>query len=75
MNATEPKPIEEILESLAEAADPFQERFDRELAHFRDCLVDGTPCRSPSSEGVELMRIIDAIYESAAQGREVEIRR
>jgi len=61
--------------SLAEAADPLQEMFDRELAHFRDCLVDGAPCRSPSSEGVELMRIIDAIYESAAQGCEVEIRR
>jgi predicted dehydrogenase len=59
--------------SIAEAADPFGEMFDRELAHFRDCIADGVPCLSPSSDGVRLMRIIDAIYESARLDREVEL--
>jgi predicted dehydrogenase len=60
---------------IATAADPLQEMFDREFAHYRDCLVDGVPCLSPSSDGVELMHIIDAIYESARRGTEVTIER
>lgn len=60
---------------LADAADPLEIMFEREFAHFRDCLADGVPCLSPSSDGVELMQIIDAIYESARLGREIEIER
>lgn len=33
----------------------------------------GTPCLSPAEDGVELMKMIDAIYESAKTGRAVEI--
>jgi len=60
---------------IAGGADPLQDMFDREMLHFRDCLVDGVPCMSPSEDGVELMRIIDAIYESARTGREIRIER
>lgn len=49
------------------------EMFQRELTHFRDCVVDGIPCRCPSSDGLELMKIIDAIYLSAEENREVSV--
>ena len=48
--------------------------FCREIDHFVDCVLNGTPCRAPAEDGVVLMKILDAIYESARTGHEVEIR-
>jgi predicted dehydrogenase len=31
------------------------------------------PCQSPAEDGVEIMKILDAIYESARTGHEVTI--
>lgn len=45
--------------------------FNDEIAHFVDCIRNGTPCRAPAEDGVEIMRILDAIYESARTGHEV----
>ena len=50
------------------------EMFKREVAHFVDCVRDGTPCRASAEDGVELMKILDAIYESAETGHEVIIK-
>lgn len=47
--------------------------FVAEIQHFIDCVRNGTPCISPAEDGVELMKMIDAIYESARTGRTVEI--
>jgi predicted dehydrogenase len=47
--------------------------FGAQAAHFVDCVRNGAPCLSPAEDGVELMRIIDAIYESARLGREVRL--
>ncbi|HKJ85008.1 MAG TPA: Gfo/Idh/MocA family oxidoreductase [Spirochaetia bacterium] len=58
---------------LVEPGDRLQEMFDREMAHFAACLNDGVRCMSPSADGLELMRIIDAIYRSASEGREVRL--
>lgn len=44
-------------------------------AHFIDCIRSGGPCLSPAEDGLEMMRIIDAIYESARLGREVAVER
>jgi predicted dehydrogenase len=49
----------------------FQELFQKETAHFVDCVANGTKCISPAEDGIELMRIIDGVYESAKTGREV----
>ena len=50
--------------------------FDREVAHFVDC-INGVEkeCRNPAEDGVELMRILTAIYRSAETGHEVVIER
>lgn len=48
--------------------------FDRQIAHFIDCIVNGTECRNPGEDGVEVMKILDAIYKSAETGHEVIIK-
>lgn len=47
--------------------------FDREIAHFVDCVRSGIPCRNPAEDGLELMRILDGLYESARLGHEVQL--
>ena len=51
----------------------FDGLFCREMDHFVDCVMNGTPCRAPAEDGVEIMKILDAIYESARTGHEVVI--
>lgn len=53
--------------------DVFTGSFRREIAHFVDCVLNGTECLNPPEDGVELMQILDALYASAKAGREVEI--
>lgn len=45
--------------------------FTNEIAHFVDCALNGTPCRAPAEDGIEVMKILDGIYESARTGHEV----
>lgn len=47
--------------------------FEREIKHFIDCVENGTECISPAEDGVVLMQILDAAYESARTGKEVMI--
>jgi predicted dehydrogenase len=47
--------------------------YAREIRHFVECIREGRQPRSPGEHGVTLMRIIDALYESAATGREVQL--
>lgn len=53
----------------------FGASFARETRHFVDCILDpSTECQSPSTAGLKLMKIIDAIYESAETGHESVIK-
>lgn len=49
----------------------FDGLFYNEVAHFVDCLTADATCLSPAADGVNIMRILDAIYESARTGHEV----
>ena len=51
----------------------FEGLFEGEVAHFADCVINKKQPKSPARDGVALMRIIDAIYESARTGSEVKI--
>lgn len=51
----------------------FDGLFENEVAHFVKCITDEIPCRNPAEDGVALMKILDAIYESAQTGHEVII--
>jgi predicted dehydrogenase len=48
-----------------------QDMFTAEMAHFIDCVKNGTPCRAKAEDGIAVMKILDAIYESARTGHEV----
>ncbi len=42
-----------------------------EIAHFVDCVANGTECLAKAEDGLVIMQILDAIYESAKTGHEV----
>lgn len=52
----------------------FSESFDAEIKGFVDAVLGKQPCRATAEDGVEMMKIIDAIYESSQAGHSVEIR-
>lgn len=41
--------------------------------HLLECILNDCPPEASAEHGVEMMRIIDAIYRSAAEGREVRL--
>lgn len=49
----------------------FDGLFANEISHFVDCCLGKCECIAPAEDGVTLMRILDAIYESAKTGHEV----
>ena len=54
--------------------DAFAAFFSRELAHFVACVRgEEKECLNPAEDGIELMKILDAIYKSAEIGGEVKI--
>lgn len=63
--------IVNIEPQLDHLAFQFQDSFDLEVAHFVDCCFGKAEPISPVEDGVELMRMLQAIYESASLGAEV----
>lgn len=51
----------------------FSRDFDRELKNFIDAVEGKAECMATADDGVELMRILDAIYESSVTGKSVDI--
>ena len=62
---TETKPFLEL------GSDNMNTIFRREINHFVECILKDIPCRNPGKDGVEIMKILDAIYKSAETGKEV----
>ena len=52
----------------------FGPAFEGEIRGFVDAAEGKAPCKAPAEDGVWLMKIIDAIYESAKTGKSVEIK-
>ncbi|MCL2512939.1 MAG: Gfo/Idh/MocA family oxidoreductase [Oscillospiraceae bacterium] len=49
----------------------FDGLFKNEINHYVDCIVNGTECIAPAEDGVQMMRILDGVYESARTGHEI----
>ncbi|BFH70502.1 MAG: Gfo/Idh/MocA family oxidoreductase [Paenibacillus dendritiformis] len=49
----------------------FERGFQKEVDHFIDCCLGRTETICPVEDGVELMKILCAIYESSAKGTEI----
>jgi predicted dehydrogenase len=52
---------------------PDIDQFAVEMDDFASCVRQGTPTRVPGEEGLRDMRIIDALYRSAATGQSVRV--
>lgn len=52
----------------------FDNLFKNEIDHFVSCVKGKAECLAPAEDGVELMAILDALYESARTGHEVVLR-
>jgi predicted dehydrogenase len=50
-----------------------KQSYEAELDHFIRCITHGERPLTTPEEGVELMRVIDAIYQSAETRREVRL--
>ncbi len=51
----------------------FENAFRAEIDSFIDAIRTGAPVQAPAEDGVMLMKLLDAAYESAATGREVRL--
>lgn len=49
----------------------FEGLFENEINHYVDCVMGKAECKSPAEDGIEMMKILDAVYESARTGHEV----
>lgn len=49
----------------------FDGLFQKEIDHFIDCILNGSECRAPAQDGIDIIRILRAIYKSAETGHEV----
>ena len=48
--------------------------FTNEFEHFIACIKGEAECISPAEDGIVMMKILDAIYESARTGEAVKIK-
>ena len=55
----------------AETAFNFDEAFQKEINNFIACINEGILCKATIDDGIEIMKILDAIYQSAESGHEV----
>jgi len=51
----------------------FEAAFQNEINHFINCVQTGEQPLSPVEDGVEMMKILCGIYESAAKGEEIRL--
>ena len=49
------------------------DQFAREIDHMARCVIDGVVPHTPGEEGLQDMRILEAIYDSARTGRTVRL--
>lgn len=49
----------------------FDKAFGNEIDHFVECCKEGKESIAPAADGVEVMKMLAAVYESARTGKEV----
>jgi predicted dehydrogenase len=58
---------------LTDTAFNFQDDFNNEINHFVNCIKNGEKCITPVEDGLEIMKILDAVYESSKTGQMILI--
>jgi predicted dehydrogenase len=63
--------LQNVAGTLSQISPKFLTRCPSAIDHFVDCVVNDHEPEASAENGLEMMRIIDAIYHSAAEGHEV----
>ena len=58
-------------EPVIVAESGWQNAFEREIAHFADCVVNGHAPISGAEDGLTVQRMLNGIYDSSEKGREI----
>jgi len=48
-------------------------KYVSQFQHFADCVLKGVKCISPVEEGLEVLKMLDALYRSSESGKGVDI--
>ena len=65
--------LKDVTPSLDSARNLYKQSYELELEHFLRCITQGERPQASPEEGLQIMRIIDAIYQSAEARREVRL--
>jgi predicted dehydrogenase len=61
------------VKALVEPGDALDHAWDRQYRQFRDAVERGVAPHASAADAVALQRIVDGIYRSSAEGREIEL--
>ena len=65
--------LKDVTPSLDSGRNLYKQSYESELEHFLRCITQGERPQASPEEGLHIMRIIDAIYQSAEARREVRL--
>jgi predicted dehydrogenase len=64
-----------VTPNLTSPRNTYKLSYENELRHFVECVRTGDKPLSPGEDAVEMLRLLEALYRSVEEGREVELRR
>jgi len=65
--------LKDVTPSLDSVRNLYKQSYELELEHFLRCITQGERPQASPEEGLQVMRVIDAIYQSAEARREVRL--
>ena len=65
--------LKDVTPTIEPSKNLYKQSYEAELAHFFGCITRGERPQASPEEGLHVMRVIDAIYQSAEARREVRL--
>lgn len=62
-----------VTPNLTSPRNSYKLSYENELRHFVECIRTGARPLSPGEDAVEMLRLLEALYRSVEEGREVEL--
>jgi predicted dehydrogenase len=62
-----------VTPTLSTSVNTYKQSYANEIRHFVDCVRTGARPQSPGEDAVTMLRLLEALYQSAVEGREVRM--
>jgi predicted dehydrogenase len=62
-----------VTPTISSPKNTYKLSYENEIRHFVDCVREGTRPLSPGEEALSMLRILEALYRSALEGREIRL--